>query len=197
MLRTGQFRPAVLGFALGTLSVAAYAEPVNYEIDSNHTYPSFEVDHSGGTSLWRGKFNSTSGTITMDKEAMTGSVDITIDMTSIDFGHQGLNDHTKGSDPGMLNVAEHPTATYTGRLTDWEDGAPTMVEGELTMAGTTLPVTLEIRQFKCGAGRGGGETCGADAYAEFNRADFGVDFGESFGFDMGVVLRIQVEAGSM
>ena len=44
MLRTGHLRPAVLGFALGTLSVAAYAEPMTYTIDSSHTYPSFEVD---------------------------------------------------------------------------------------------------------------------------------------------------------
>ena len=53
---------------------------------------------------------------------------------------------------------------------------------------------LEIRSFKCSAGRGGGETCGADAYGEFDRADFGVTFGQSFGFNMGVVLRIQIEA---
>ena len=196
MLTTGHFRPVVLGFALGAISVAAYAEPVTYTIDSSHTYPSFEVDHSGGVSVWRGKFNSTSGTITMDKEAMTGSVDIEIDMSSIDFGHDGLNDHTKGSDAGMLNVEEFPTATYTGQLTGWANGAPTAVEGELTMHGVTLPVNLEIAKFTCNPGRGGGETCGADAFADFNRADFGVNFAEGFGFQMGVALRIQVEANA-
>jgi polyisoprenoid-binding protein YceI len=196
MLKTGHFRPAVLGFALGALGVTAYAAPMTYTVDSAHTYPSFEVDHSGGVSVWRGKFNSTSGTITMDKEAQTGSVDISIDMASIDFGHDGLNGHTTGTDPGMLNVAEFPTATYSGRLVGWQNGAPTAVEGELTMHGVTLPVNLEIQEFRCGAGRGGGETCGADAYAEFDRADFGVNFAASFGFDMGVVLRIQVEAGA-
>jgi polyisoprenoid-binding protein YceI len=196
MLKTGHFRPAVLGFALGTLSMAAYAAPMTYTIDPNHTYPSFEVDHSGGTSVWRGKFNSTTGTITMDKEAMTGSVNVQIDMSSIDFGHDGLNEHTKGTDPGMLNVGEFPTATYTGRLTGWRDGAPTAVEGELTLHGVTLPVNLQIDKFKCGAGRGGGETCGADAMAEFSRADFGINFAESFGFDMGVMLRIQIEAAA-
>jgi polyisoprenoid-binding protein YceI len=196
MLRTGHFRPAVLGFALGALSVTAYAEPMTYTIDSSHTYPSFEVDHSGGVSVWRGKFNSTSGTITMDKEAMMGSVDITIDITSIDFGHDGLNGHTLGTDAGMLNAEEFPTATYTGTLVDWENGAPTAVDGELTLHGVTLPVNLEIAKFTCGAGRGGGETCGADAFAEFDRSDFGVDFAAGFGFDMGVSLRIQIEAGS-
>jgi polyisoprenoid-binding protein YceI len=196
MLKTGHFRPALLGFAVGAIGVAAHAEPMTYNVDSAHTYPSFEVDHSGGVSVWRGKFNSTTGSITMDKEAMTGSVDITIDMASIDFGHDGLNEHTKGSDPGMLNVAENPTATYTGQLVDWENGAPTRVDGELTLAGMTQPLDLDILRFRCGAGRGGGETCGADAYAEFDRSDFGINFAESFGFDMGVVLRIQVEANA-
>jgi polyisoprenoid-binding protein YceI len=45
-------------------------------------------------------------------------------------------------------------------------------------------------------GRPSSETCGADAYGEFNRADFGVSVGQGFGFDMGVVLRIQIEARS-
>jgi polyisoprenoid-binding protein YceI len=196
MLKPGHLRPAVLGFAVGALSVAAYAEPMTYTIDSAHTYPSFEVDHSGGVSVWRGKFNSTSGTITMDKEAMTGSVNITIDTSSIDFGHDGLNTHVTGTDAGMLNAGEFPTATYTGTLTGWENGAPTMVDGELTLHGVTLPVDLDIASFRCGAGRGGGETCGADAMGSFDRSDFGVDFASGFGFQMYVNLRIQVEASA-
>jgi len=199
MRRTGQIRPALLGLALGAFGATAVAAPMTYQVDSNHTFPSFDVDHSGGTSVWRGKFNSTSGTITMDKEAQTGSVNIEIDTGSIDFGHEGLNNHVTGRerpDPSLLDIAQFPTATYTGRLTDWEDGMPTAVEGELNLHGVTLAVDLEIRSFQCSAGRGGGETCGADAYGTFDRADFGVDFGSTFGFDMGVVLRIQIEAAS-
>src|SRR5690606_30801109 len=84
-------RPALLGVACGGFAVAV-AAPVTYEIDSNHTYPSFEADHMGGLSIWRGKINSTRGTITLDKEAQTGTVEVTMDMSTIDFGHQGLND---------------------------------------------------------------------------------------------------------
>jgi polyisoprenoid-binding protein YceI len=199
MFRTGHLRPALLGFAFSAICTTAVAAPMTYAIDSAHTYPSFEVDHGGGTSVWRGKFNSTTGTVTMDKAAMTGEVNVTIDINSIDFGNDGLNDHVTGRtrpDPTMLDSAQFPTATYTGRLTNWRDGAPTMVEGSLTMHGVTKPVNLEIKTFKCSAGRGGGETCGADAYGEFSRGDFGVTFGESFGFTMGVVLRIQIEASA-
>lgn len=193
---TGHYRPALIGIAGALLGSAAVAAPMTYEIDPNHTYPSFEVDHNGGVSVWRGKFNSTSGSITMDKEAETGTVAVTIEMNSIDFGHDGLNAHTTGSDPGMLNATEFPTATYEGRLTNWRNGAPTAVEGQLTLHGVSLPVNLEIAKFKCGPSRGGGETCGADAFAEFDRSDFGVNFAAGFGFQMGVALRIQIEAAS-
>jgi polyisoprenoid-binding protein YceI len=173
---------------------AALAAPMTYTIDSNHTYPSFEADH-GGVSVWRGKFNSSSGTITLDKEAQSGQVNVTIDMSSIDFGHDGLNTHAKSAD--MFDVEQFPTATYTGTLAGWRNGEPTMVNGQLTMHGVTKPVELEIKKFVCAPSRmGGGETCGGDAYAEINRADFGVNFGEQMGMGMNVVLRIQVEAGS-
>jgi polyisoprenoid-binding protein YceI len=46
---------------------AALAAPVQYKVDSRHTYPSFQADHGGGMSFWRGKFNSTSGRIVLDK----------------------------------------------------------------------------------------------------------------------------------
>lgn len=193
MKTRGIFRPMALGLACSTMSAVAIAEPTMYEIDSAHTYPSFEADHMGGVSKWRGKINNTSGSLMLDQEAETGSVDITMDMNSIDFGHDGLNDHAKTDD--MFNTAEYPTATYEGELVDWEDGAPTAVDGTLTMHGTSQPLRLMINSFTCQPHpQQGRELCGADAVAEFNRADYGVDFGQDFGFDMGVTLRIQAEA---
>jgi polyisoprenoid-binding protein YceI len=194
MFRTGHLRPALLGVAVAVFATTAVAEPKTYTIDSSHTYPSFEADH-GGVSYWRGKFNGTSGTVTLDKEAQSGMVDISIDMASIDFGHDGLNTHAQSAD--MFDVAKYPTATYTGKLAGWANGAPSTVDGELTMHGMTKPVSLKIEKFVCQPARmGGGETCGGDAYAEFDRADFGVDFGAQMGMSTKVVLRIQVEAGS-
>ncbi len=184
--------PALLGIACGSLAAAALAAPVTYNIDSAHTYPAFEADHSGGISLLRGKINSSSGTITLDKEAGSGTVEITMDMKTIDFGHQGLNDHA--NTPDMFDTAQFPTATYSGRLANFRNGAPTTVEGNLTMHGVTKPVTLTVNSFKCAPHRSGREVCGADASATINREDFGVAFGKTFGFDMKVTLRLSVEA---
>jgi polyisoprenoid-binding protein YceI len=165
---------------------------VTYEIDPAHTYPSFEADHSGGVSFWRGKINSSAGKITLDKEAGAGTVEVTMDMKTIDFGHQGLNDHAQT--PDIFDTAKYPTATYSGKLAGFRNGAPTTVEGNLTMHGVTKPVTLTVNSFKCIPDRSGREKCGADASATINREDFGVAFGKNFGFDMKVTLRISVEA---
>ena len=95
----------------------------------------------------------------------------------------------------MLDVAKFPTATYKGKLAKFKDGAPTEVQGELTLHGVTKPVTLTIRSFKCMAHpMKKKEFCGADAVATINREDFGIDWGKDFGFDMDVKLAIQVEA---
>jgi polyisoprenoid-binding protein YceI len=193
MRTSGILGPAMLGIALGAVSTAALAAPVTYNIDSNHTYPTFEADHLGGLSFWRGKINSTSGTVTLDKEAQTGTVNVAMDMKTIDFGHQGLNDHA--NTPDLFDTAQFPTATYTGRLTNFRNGAPTAVEGELTLHGVTKPVTLTVNKFMCKEHpMQKREVCGADASATLNRADFGVAFGQQMGFDMGVTLRISIEA---
>jgi polyisoprenoid-binding protein YceI len=184
--------PTLLGMACGVLAANAPAAPVTYEIDASHTYPSFEADHSGGLSFWRGKVNGSAGKITLDKEAGAGTVEVTMDMKTIDFGHQGLNDHAQT--PDIFDTAQFPTATYTGRLANFRNGAPTTVDGNLTMHGVTKPVTLTINSFKCAPHRSGREVCGADASATIDREDFGVSFGKAFGFDMKVTLRISVEA---
>lgn len=183
----------VLGMTAALAASVATAAPVTYRIDPSHTYPSFEVDHMGGLSTWRGKFNTNSGTITLDKEAQTGSVDISIEMGSIDFGHDKMNEHTMAAD--ILDVKKFPKATYTGKLVKFKDGKPTEVEGTLTLKGVSKPVTLQINSFVCKPNpRTQAEVCGADAAGKFNRDDFGVDIGKNFGFKMFVELQIQIEA---
>ena len=181
--------PAVL-VCLG--AVAAYADPVTYQVDPAHTYPSFEADHFGGLSVWRGKFDASSGSIVLDKAKGTGTVDITVDASSIDFGNAKLNEHAKSGE--MFDVAKYPTATYKGKLTGFKDGSPTMVEGTFTLHGVTKPLNLTINSFKCvNSPMDKKEHCGADASGTLNRADYGIAFGDKYGFKMDVKLAIQVE----
>jgi polyisoprenoid-binding protein YceI len=172
---------------------SAWAAPAKYNIDSSHTFPSFTADHMGGLSNWRGKINSTSGTITFDAAAQTGTVDVKMDMKSIDFGQEKLNDHAKGAE--IFDTEKFPTATYAGKLSGFKNGAPTEVDGSLTLHGVTKPVKLKINQFLCKPNpMSKKETCGADATGKFNREEFGVSYGKAYGFKQDVEIQIQIEA---
>jgi len=181
-----------LALLAAAVTTGAFAAADTYKVDPTHTYPSFEADHFGGLSVWRGKFNKTEGNIVFDKAAKTGSIDITIDAASIDFGNDKLNEHAKGGE--MFDVAKFPNASYKGKLV-FKGDVPTSVDGQLTLHGVTKPVTLQINKFKCTVNpMSKKDTCGADASATFKRSDFGVSYGDSYGFNMDVKLAIQVEA---
>jgi len=188
-------RHSIRAFALFALAASGVvlAAPVTYEVDSKHTYPSFEADHFGGMSLWRGKFNASSGKVVLDLAAKTGTVDVTIDAASVSTGLAELDKHLRS--PEFFDVEKFPTASYKGTLANFKDGVPTEVQGNLTLHGVTRPVTLTIRSFKCMPHpMKKTEFCGADATATINREDFGMTYGKNFGFDMKVGLAIQIEA---
>jgi len=173
-------------------SAASFAAPVTYVLDPTHTFPSFEADHFGGLSVWRGKFDATGGKVVYDKDAKTGTIDVTVDVSSIDFGMPKLNEHAKS--PDIFDVAKYPTATYVGKFTKFDGATPTEAEGTFTMHGVTKPLTLKIDSFKCIISpMTKKEVCGADASATLNRADYGVNYGEKYGFKQEVKLMIQVE----
>ena len=164
---------------------------VTYTVDPSHTYPTFFADHHG-VSTWSGKFNKSSGTIVLDRTAHKGTVSISIDINSINFGLDKMNEHALSAD--MFNAAQFPTATYQGTFSQFNGDVPTQVQGTLTLHGVTKPVTLTIERFACKPGMGGREVCGGDATTTFNRADFGISFGVDMGMDPNTKLVIQVEA---
>ena len=145
-----------------------------------------------GLSVWRGKFEKTSGQVTLDRAAKTGSIDIKIDAASIDFGLDAMNKHARGAD--MFDVQKFPDAIYKSTAIRFDGDKPVAVEGTLTLHGVTKPVALTINKFNCGPDMmTKRERCGADVSATFNRADFGIGYGVPK-FSPEVKLAIQVEA---
>ena len=175
-------------------ATAALAAPVTYDIDTKHAHVGFEADHFGGLSVWRGIISGVQGKIVLDRDARTGTVDLTLDPATVLTGRADLDDHLKTAE--FFDVAKFPQATYRGTLANFKDGAPTEVQGNLTLHGVTRPVTLKILSFKCRAHpmMKDQDVCGADAQGSINREEFGMTWGKNFGFDMGVDLAIQVEA---
>jgi len=183
---------AAAGALFAAVSFNAMAEEVTYQLDPNHTYPSFETDHFGGISVWRGKFDKSSGSVTLDRAAKKGTLDATIDMTSIDIGNDKLNGELKSAQ--FFDADKFPTATYKGTSMKFKGDVPVEVIGELTLHGVTKPLNLKIESFKCFTNPMlKKEVCGTESTATFDRGDFGVDYGKAYGFKMKTTLHIQAE----
>jgi polyisoprenoid-binding protein YceI len=162
-----------------------------FNIDPNHTFVTFEIDHLG-IATQRGRFNRTSGKVMLDQQEGKGSVDIMIDARSIDTGGEAMENMLRGKD--FFDVEEFPDISYKGEMTDFSDGQPQRVEGTLTLLGVTKPVTLTVKHLAC--------TrkplllqlrCGVDATAMIHRSEFGMTSMSAFTSDE-VRLLIQAEA---
>ncbi|MGL4407286.1 YceI family protein [Zoogloea sp.] len=166
-------RPSLLpALLLACLPALAQAEPVNYTIDGNHTFPLFEVDHLG-YSTQRGRFTKTSGQITLDRAAQRGSVKVQIDPTSIDMGFAKWNENMRGE--GFFNTDEFQQISFSSERMVFEGGTPVAVEGQLTLLGVTRPLRLQLDRFHCAPHPlNKRETCGADLSARLLRSEFGM-----------------------
>jgi polyisoprenoid-binding protein YceI len=132
-------------FAFAALAVSASAAPLTYTVDGTHTFPRFSYSHFGySTQLSR--FDKTTGTVVFDAEAKTGSVDIVIDMKSVNTGFVDFNGHIQGED--FLDTAEFPQATFKSTKVVFEGDKPKTIEGNLTIKGVTKPVTLTVTSFQ-------------------------------------------------
>jgi len=178
--------------AFTTLAVtSALAAPQTFEIDGSHTFPRFSYSHFG-YSTQVSRFDNTSGTVVFDADAKTGSVDISIDMKSVNTGFADFNGHIQGED--FFNTEKYPTATYKSSALKFEGDKLVAVDGTLTLKGISKPVTLTITSFQCMPHPMlNKDACGANATATIKRSDFGAGKYAPYVSDE-VTLNIAVEA---
>ncbi len=152
------------------VSAPALAAPETYAIDNSHTFPRFSYKHLGfSTQLSR--FNKVSGQVIFDKDAKTGSVDITIDTKSVDTGSSLFNEHIQAED--FLNTAQFPTATFKSTKVTFNGDKPAEIVGNLTMKGITRQVTLTVTSFLAMPHpMQKKDAIGADAFTIVKRTDF-------------------------
>lgn len=180
-----------LSLLLLLAAAPAHAEVERFTIDARHTYPSFEISHMG-LSTQRGRFNTTSGRMTLDRAGKKGSIEIEIDAASVSTGLAELEKHMRDED--FFNVGKYPVITFRSADFEFEGDSPRGLKGELTMLGVTRPVTLAISSFGCKVHPMNKRyVCGADASASIKRSEFGMGYAIPAVSDE-VRLLIQVEA---
>ena len=176
---------------IAAFSTTALAAPETYTIDGTHTLPRFSYSHFGySTQLSR--FDKTSGKIVLDRQAKTGSVEVTIDTTSVDTGYPLFNEHIQGED--FLHTAKYPKATFISNKLTFEGENLVAVDGTLTLKGISKPVTLTVTSFQCMPHPMlKKDACGANATTVVKRTDFNMGkYAPNVGDD--VTLTIPVEA---
>lgn len=182
-----------LAIAAG-ISFAAFAAPETYTLEGTHSMPRFEYNHLG-YSIQLSRFDKATGTITLDRAAKTGSVDITIDTTSVDSGYPLFNQHLQAED--YFSTAQFPTATYKSTKVNFDGDKVASVEGNLTLKGVTKPVTLTVVSFHCMPHPMlKKDACGATATAKVKRSDFNMGKNVPYVGDE-VTITLPVEAIKM
>lgn len=160
---------------LSVLLVAGVSQAVaadTYTIDATHTWPMFEVNHLG-FSTQRGRFNKTSGKITLDREAKKGAIEAVVDVNSLDMGFDKWDAHMKSED--FFNAEKFPTMEFKSDMLKFDGIKLTGAEGTLTLLGVTKPVKLSIAQFKCGEHPMNKKPmCGAEVVTTIKRSEFGM-----------------------
>lgn len=178
----------LLAVVLYTVSMAAIAD--SYTIDPTHTYPNFTIDHLGFSTM-HGRFGKTSGSLSLDQAKGTGSVDIVVDMASVDTGFKKRDDHLRS--PDFFNAVEFPTMTFKSTKVVFK-GKGAVVTGNLTIKGVTKSVNLDVASINCGVHPfNKKDVCGFDATTSIKRSDFGIKYGlPAIGDKMDI--QIEVEA---
>jgi len=161
---------------LATLFASLIATPAcaadSYTIDSRHTWPVFEINHMG-FSTQRGRFNKSSGKITLDTATKKGSVDITIETASLDMGFDKWDEHMKSED--FFNAEFYPAMHFISDKLVFDGDKVVAAEGSFTLLGVTRPLTLTVSNFRCAPHPMLKKpACGADITATLKRSEFGM-----------------------
>jgi polyisoprenoid-binding protein YceI len=182
-----------IAIASAVAAPSVSAQSATYMIDPTHTFVNFEVKHFG-TSTNRGRWDKKDGSITIDRTAKTGKVELNIDMASVNTGTGPFDNHLRSAD--FFDVANNPTGKFVGTNFKFDGDKVVEVSGELTLRGKTNPVTLKSIGFNCFIHpRLQREVCGGDFETTIQRSLWGISFGvANNAIPDNVRLEIQVEA---
>jgi polyisoprenoid-binding protein YceI len=170
-------------------------EPGTWEIDPSHQSFEFVARHL--MAKVRGKFSGVSGTATVAEVPEESTLEIEIDTTTVDTGDQTRDGHLRSND--FFGSEDHPTISFRSTGIRPGDGeAAWKVDGELTIKGTTRPVTVDLEFLGGAIDPWGNQRIGfSGVVPEVNREDWGLTWNaplETGGFLLSRSVRLEIEA---
>ena len=179
--------------ALRTIDDVTVPQTGTYEIDASHSVVEFVVRHLGLAKV-RGRFNEFRGTIEIGDDPADSRVDAVIDAASIDTRDAKRDEHLRSAD--FFDAATHPSIEFHTTKVRRAKGA-WLVDGELTVRGTTRPVTLDVEFEGAAVDPWGGTRIGVSATTEIDREEFGLTWNQALeagGWLVGKQVRIELSA---
>ncbi len=166
--------------------------PGRWQLDPGHTELAFIGRHFMLTKI-RGRFTGLSGVIEVAEAPGDSTVDVAIDMASVESGNEARDEHLRSAD--FFDVAHHPTATFSARSAGWQ-GTMGVLAGELTLRGVTRPVTLHAEYLGYTADPWGGHRAVFTASGTIDREDWGLTWNlplDGGGLVVSREIRIEIE----
>jgi len=163
-----------------------------YDIDGAHTSVEFVGRHLMITKV-RGRFSDVRGQITIGEEPQSSHVEVEIGVASLSSGNDDRDAHLRSAD--FFDVEHYPTITFASTAVRPLRGDTWELVGDLTVHGTTRPITLQVDFDGGGASPMGDERIGFSAATDINREDFGLTWNvalETGGFLVGKNVRIEL-----
>lgn len=169
-----------------------------YVLDTAHTQVGFTARHAMVTKV-RGKFDEFDAQVVVDTDnPANASATATVKTGSVNTGNDDRDGHVKGED--FFDVEKFPEMTFTATSFDIKGEKAGTVTGDLTIKGTTKPVTLDVEIFGVEEDPFGATRIGFDASTEINRKDFGIDFQAPLGSGGVLVsekIKIEIEGSGI
>jgi polyisoprenoid-binding protein YceI len=140
-----------------------------YAIDPAHTNVEFAVRHMMISSV-KGRFGDVKGTVVIPDSGVP-TIDVTIATGSVDTRNNDRDAHLRSAD--FFDVEHHPEMRFVSTsAVQSRDGWT--VTGDLTVKGTTRPVTLAVTEEGTGVDPWGNQKAAFTASGKFNRSDYGL-----------------------
>jgi len=165
-----------------------------FGVDDVHSMALFRVQHMGAGQFW-GRFNDLSGEVKYE-EGKSLSLDVSIDVASVDSGNDKLNAHLES--PDFFNAVEFPTMSFKSTAAKAVGNGRFEVNGDFSMHGVTKQVSVNIDASKV-VTMGGKTRAGFECTFEIKRSEFGMKYGVeqgSIGDQVRIIVAIEAIAAS-
>ena len=148
-----------------------------WKIDAAHTTVELAVRHMMIATV-NGHFTAVRGTVTTTgDDPTTAVVDVTIPAASINTRNEQRDAHLRSAD--FLDAENHPNITFRSTGVERAGGDKLRLDGDLTIRGTTLPLTLDVTIEGRGKDPWGGERSAFSATTKINRQEFGLRWNQA------------------